>query len=423
MSKPAVNPIQLLPTASVLLAALCLTAPAPLIAAAVEPTAPSGFVVKVFHPGVGERARHLAVRDNGDVFVSRRDGKLLVLRDSDADGSAEQMEQRDVPITSGLQLYNGYIYFSDNVSISRIRLDEALMPSAPVETIVSGFIEQGSHATKDFAINPAGELFVNVGAPSNACQESDRTPGSPGLDPCPLLERQAAIWRFAADEPGQQQTDGDRYVTGTRNIVALDWNPQAEALYFVMHGRDQLSFLWPQYFDDQASAESPAEEFHRAVAGGNYGWPYSYVNPASGKRLLAPEYGGDGRKPAPEHLYQQPLYAYPAHWAPNDLLFYTAGTFPEHYRQGAFIAWRGSWNRAPLPQAGYRVTFQPMQSGEPAGEPENFMTGFSGSDDLRKPGDAVYRPGGLALGPSGELYVSETVSGRIWQISYSGTAQ
>jgi glucose/arabinose dehydrogenase len=383
---------------------------------------PKGFVASVFHPGVGKGARHLAIRDNGDLFVTRRDGTLLALRDNDGDGSADLVSERKLPVTSGIRLHAGYLYFSDNLSVSRIRLDDQLLPQGAAETIVSGFIEQGSHATKDFAINAAGELFVNVGAPSNACQEADRTPGSPGLDPCPLLQRQAAIWRFDAAKPGQRQEDGVRYVTGIRNIVALDWNRDAEALYFVMHGRDQLSFLWPQYYSDADSARLPAEEFHRAIPGGNYGWPYTYVDPATGQRLQAPEYGGDGRKPAAANLYQPPLHAYPAHWAPNDLLLYQGTLFPERYRGGAFIAWHGSWNRAPLPQAGYRLTFQPMQAGKPAGAPEDFMTGFAGAQDIAKSSDALYRPEGLAMGPDGELYLSESVSGRIWQISYPAGA-
>ena len=381
---------------------------------------PDGFRATVFHEGVGARARHLAVRANGDVFVSLRDGELVALRDTDGDGMADRMERRELPIRTGLHLHSPFLYFSDDVSVSRILLDDNLMPAGEPEVIVAGFPDQGSHATKSIALNDGGELFVNVGAPSNACQKKRRTPGSPGLDPCPQLERQAAIWRFSASRPGQDQLDGIRYVTGTRNVVAMDWNDEAEALYFVIHGRDQLSTLWPRLYSDEDSAEMPAEEFHRAVQGADYGWPHTYVDPRTGRRMLGPEYGGDGRTTAEEGAYQQPLYTYPAHWAPNDLLFYTADAFPERYRQGAFIAWHGSWNRAPLPQEGYRVTFQPFAGGTVSGPPEDFMTGFKGTDVLKRPSDARWRPGGLALGPDGALYVTESMEGRIWRVTWEG---
>jgi len=381
---------------------------------------PPGFQATVFAEGVGPGTRHLVVRDNGDVLVSRQNGRLVGLKDDDGDGVVDRSDERKVPITSGIALHGGYVYFSDNSSVSRIALDTSLVPGGSVETVVTGFPAQGSHATKDLAISPAGELFVNVGAPSNACQEKARTPGSPGQDPCPQLIRQAAVWRFPADRTGQRQEDGVRYVTGTRNIVALDWNDDNGSLYFVMHGRDQLSHLFPERFDDQQSASMPAEEFHRAVAGANYGWPYTFVDPATGRRLVAPEYGGDGTREAVAGKYQKPLHAYPAHWAPNDLVFYDGTAFPERYRGGAFVAWRGSWNRAPLPQDGYRVTFQPMRGGIPSGAPEDFMTGFKGTDTLLRPSDARYRPGGLAIGPDGALYVADGVQGRIWRVTWRG---
>ena len=381
-------------------------------------TLPENFTARVFHPGVGKGARHLAVRENGDVLVSRQDGILLALRDTNGDGVADRSLERKVPITSGLQLHGDHVYFSDNLSVSRLLLDDGMLPDAEPEMIVHDFPEQGPHATKDFAIDPQGNLFVNVGAPSNACQEADRTPGSPGQKPCPQLGRHAAVWRFPAEQLAQKHTDGVRFVTGTRNIVGLEWNEQVSALFFAIHGRDQLSFLWPEFYSDAESAEKPAEEFHRAVAGANYGWPYTYFDPATSQRMLAPEYGGDGKTLADPDVYQTPLHAYPAHWAPNDLVFYEGDNFPSRYQHGAFIAWRGSWNRSPQPQAGYRLTFQPMADGVPTGEPENFMTGFAGAETITRSTDARYRPGGLALDSSGRLYVADTVTGRIWVVEH-----
>ena len=379
---------------------------------------PRGFAVTVFHDGVGQAARHMVVRDNGDVLVSRRSGSLVALRDSDGDGRADREEERSLPVTTGLALRGEHLYFADTTTVSRLVLDRSLMPQGEPETVVSGFPEQTSHATKALAFDGEGNLYVNVGAPSNACQKQARTLGSPGQQPCPQLERQAAIWKFPAGAVGLTQTDGERFVRGTRNVLAMDWHPEARALYFVMHGRDQLSSLWPDRFDDVENAEMPAEELHRAVAGADYGWPYTFFDPLTGRRLIAPEYGGDGEQEAEPGRYQAPLHAFPAHWAPNDLLFYRGEQFPERYRGGAFIAWHGSWNRAPLPQEGYRVTFLPFAEGEPAGEPRDFVTGFRPEDDFIDPDRATYRPMGLAVGPDGALYVTESQQGRIWRISY-----
>ncbi|MFW6094039.1 MAG: PQQ-dependent sugar dehydrogenase [Pseudomonadota bacterium] len=388
--------------------------------------APEGFRVTVFHPGVGARLRHLAVRENGDVLGARRDGILVGLRDEDGDGRADRVAERRLPITTGVALWGGYLYFSDDVSVRRLALDEALIPEGEPELVVSGFPRQSGHADKALAFDAAGNLYVNVGAPSNACQQQSRTPGSPGQQPCPELERQAALWRFPAGETGLEQSDGERYVTGTRNVLAMAWHPQADALYFAMHGRDQLAGLWPELFDADDNAEMPAEEFHRAQAGANYGWPYTFYDrrgadgrraDGRGERLVAPEYGGDGEAVAERGRYQEPLYAFPAHWAPNGLVIYQDDAFPERYRGGAFIAWHGSWNRAPRPQAGYRVTFLPLAGGRPAGPSEDFLTGFAGTGEIAQPSEAAYRPMGLATGPDGALYVGDTEAGRVWRVT------
>jgi glucose/arabinose dehydrogenase len=290
---------------------------------------PEGFDARVFAEGIG-RARHIAVRDNGDVYVALREarpeGGVAALRDEDRDGAADRIEYFGEHAGTGIGIHDGFLYASSDNAILRYPLPagEALAPQSRPETVVEDFPRQRSHASKAFAIDDSGNLYVNVGAPSNACQEADRTRGSPGQEPCPLLENHAGIWRFDANKTGQTFEDGERFVTGTRNIVALDWNPLAGELYFAMHGRDQLHELFPDRYTVEESAELPAEEFHFVRQGANYGWPYTYWNHQAGVRVVAPEYGGDGATVTQEGEYEAPLLTFPGHWAPNDLLFYTA---------------------------------------------------------------------------------------------------
>jgi glucose/arabinose dehydrogenase len=187
---------------------------------------PEGFDAKVFAEDLG-RARHIAVRDNGDVFVALRrptEGYgVVALRDDDGDGAADQTEYFGEHAGTGLAIHEGFLYASSDDAIYRYALPEGeLVPAGSPEAVVEGFPAQRSHSSKAFAIDGSGNLYVNVGAPSNACQAEDRTQGSPGQEPCPLLEEHAGIWRFDADKGGQSFEDGERFVTGTRNIVALE---------------------------------------------------------------------------------------------------------------------------------------------------------------------------------------------------------
>ncbi|MFQ5346825.1 MAG: PQQ-dependent sugar dehydrogenase [Rhodothalassiaceae bacterium] len=385
---------------------------------------PQGFLATVFARDVGF-VRHLAVRADGVVYGALRrmqdGGGIVALADDDADGVADRSGYFGDRAGTGLAIHDGYLYFSSDSEILRYRLGPGLVPDNAPETIVSGFPSQRQHATKPMTFDDAGNMYVTVGAPSNACQERMRTAGSPGLAPCPQRDLQAGIWRFDANRPGQVHgKDGERIATGIRNGLAIDWNASAGALYFATHGRDQLGQLFPEYYTAAESAEQPAEEFHRVVPGGDYGWPYTYWDPQRGARMKAPEYGGDGKTEAEAGKYQEPLVAFPAHWAPNDLVFYEGEDFPEEYRHGAFLAFHGSWNRAPRPQEGYNVSFVPMTAeGEVSGPWRVFADGFKGKAVLASPGDAAHRPSGLAIGPDGALFIGDDKAGWIWKVRHA----
>lgn len=382
---------------------------------------PTGFQVLVVAENIGA-ARHIAVRSNGDLYVAlnaRHSGHCIAaLRDTNGDGKADEIKYfGDLGQGTGIGIHDGYLYYGSDTAVVRFKLiPGSLVPDTHAE-LVASLPVQHEHEAKSIAFDNQGHLYVNIGAPSNACQVQDRTKGSPGQTPCPLLEYHAAIWQFSANKLRQtQQNGGKRYVTGTRNCVALTWNPIVHKLFAVMHGRDQLHQLFPQYYTDKQSAELPAEEFLLFKPGANYGWPYAYYDEFQKKLMTCPEYGGDGKKAAPAGKYQDPIMAFPGHWAPDGLLFYTASQFPGTYRNGAFIAFHGSWNRAPLPQQGYKVVFVPFKGDHPSGNYTVFAGGFKGSE----PGNAGYRPSGLAQGNDGSLFVADDARGTIFRIVYTG---
>ncbi|MFZ5534511.1 MAG: PQQ-dependent sugar dehydrogenase [Pseudomonadota bacterium] len=394
---------------------------------------PSGWCAQVFADGLGA-ARHLAIGPEGTVYVMTDGpartfaasfpavdgrGPIIALQDLNGDGQADAGFRFGEAGGTGLALIDNTLFVGEDRRILRYPLDrQSGRPIGPPVILVSGFPDQRQHAAKSIALDNRGSrLFVNVGAPSNACQRTDRRPGSPGRDPCPERDVQAGIWRYDATRTGQRHpADGTAQARGVRHAVALAWRKTDEMLYAVQHGRDQLSGLWPDRYDAKVNAENPAEELLRLTPGSDFGWPYCYFDLAAGRRVLAPEYGGDGKRVGRCAEYSRPVLALPAHTAPNALVFDDDERLPPPYRGGALIALHGSWNRAPLPQAGYAIEFVSITPNGTAASSRPFVRGFAGHDPIRDPGAARYRPSGLTIGPDGAVYVSDSRQGRIWRL-------
>jgi glucose/arabinose dehydrogenase/cytochrome c5 len=295
-----------------------------------------------------------------------------------------------------------------------------LVPTAPPEVIVSGLPLTGDHPMHPFAIDRQGNLFVDLGSATNSCQVQNRTLNSPGSNPCSELETRAGTWRYDANRTGQHFSPAERFATGIRNCEGFAFDA-AGGLYVTQHGRDQLSENWPKLYRPEQGPNLPAEELLRLEQGADYGWPECYFDGLQEKLVLAPKYGGDGGKAiGPCAQKRGPIAFFPAHWAPNDLALYDGHQFPDAYRGGAFIAFHGSWNRAPYPQEGYNVVFQPLADGKPSGKFVVFADGFAGA--FKEPGRAAHWPTGLAVGPDGALYISDDAHGRIWHVTFSGGA-
>ncbi|QJD98134.1 sorbosone dehydrogenase [Mucilaginibacter robiniae] len=384
---------------------------------------PAGFGALKVAENVA-RPRHIAVTPEGDIYVKlnrvANGSGILFMHDANGDGKIDETKAFGNYGGTGMYIKDGYLYTSSDTEVFRYKLNaqnKVINPNAP-EKIVTGLIERGEHESKSIVLDNAGNIYVNVGAYSNSCQEKDREKGSMGRKGCPILDSAGGIWQFKANKLNQKYGDGVHYAQGLRNVVGLDWNQQDNQLFVMQHGRDQLHDIFPDMFTVQQSAILPAECMYAIKKGDNAGWPYIYYDQLQGKKILAPEYGGDGKKEGGENAIN-PAAAYPGHLAPNGLLFYTGNMFPEKYKNGAFVAFHGSWNRAPEPQAGYFVVFQPFKNGKPEGKWEVFADGFSGSPEKTASGRAEHRPCGLAQGPDGSLYVTDdSKAGTVYRIIY-----
>lgn len=273
-----------------------------------------------------------------------------------------------------------------------------------------------------FFIGADGLLYVDVATATNACQLKNRTPGSPGAQPCTELKTRGGIWRFDAKKTDQKFSPAERYATGIRNAEGFGVDADHHRVYITQHGRDQLHANWPALYKPEEEATLPSEEVMLLKQGGDYGWPECYYDPYQSKLVLAPEYGGDGgHKVGVCASKIGPVAAFPAHWAPNGMTFYDKTQFPAPYRGGLFIAFHGSWDRAPYAQGGYNIVYQALSASGTPGRCEIFADGFAGG--AISPGEALHRPSGVAVGPDGSLFVADDVRGRIYKITYNGNAE
>src|SRR6266852_23935 len=262
-------------------------------------TLPNGFCATVFADTIGH-ARHIVVASNGDVYVNTWSGKyyqgpthpggfLIALRDTNNDGKADIVKrfgpgaQQKNEGGTGIGIYKGALYAEEGDTITKrivryaISTDSMTPGSTTVDTIVSGLPANGDHPMHPFVIDPSGNIYMDIGSATNSCQIKNRMLESPGHKPCTELRTRAGIWRYDANKTNQKF--------------------------------------------------SPAEELLKIVQAGDYGWPTCHFDGQQQKLVLAPEYGGDGGKAVGDCATKRgPEAFFPAHWAPDDLLFYSGSS-------------------------------------------------------------------------------------------------
>lgn len=352
---------------------------------------PPGFVVNVFADNL-DAPRWLALTPTGDVLVTEtRQNRITRLRDANGDGVAEVRQtfasaQNGLNIPFGMAFTDRYFFLGNTAEVRRFPYtkgqEQLTGTGQKIADLPGGGYNQ--HWTRNVVVSPdKSKLFVSVGSQSNADAE-----------PLP----RASVQVMNLDGKNQQI-----FASGLRNPVGLDFHPKTNQLYTTVNERDGLGDdLVPDYLT-------------RIRQGEFYGWPYTYFKP----NLLDPRHARNGNSDRPDLAAKtlMPDVLFQAHSAALGLQFYDGKTFPKRFLNGAFVAFRGSWNRNA--GTGYKIVFVPFNAanGRPQGYYEDFLTGF-----LTDPsGPKTWgRPVGLLVLPDGSLLFTEEANNRIYRVQYRG---
>jgi glucose/arabinose dehydrogenase len=341
-------------------------------------TRPAGFQVQVFARELGH-ARMIAAAPDGWVYLTcPQQGQVKMLRDTDGDGDADTIKVAldGLEGIHGIAIKDDWIYLASVNKVMRSQRAQDGSLAAP-ETLYDSLPSGGQHGNRTLAFGPDGLLYVSVGSTCNACRETDSL--------------HATVLRMDAEGNGMQV-----FASGLRNTIGFGWHPDTKEMWGMDHGSDGLG-------DNQ-----PPEELNRLREDGNYGWPYVFA-----KRQIDPLMDNPPGTTKVEFAgtTEPSVLEYQAHSAPIGLAFYDSTRFPEHYRKGAFIAMRGSWNR--IPATGYKLVFLPFSGGEPQAI-EDFVTGFLIEDGTAQFG----RLAGVAVSADGNLLFTDDANGVMYRVSY-----
>lgn len=334
---------------------------------------PAGFKAEEFASGF-QKPRYMVELADGTVLVS----------DSVANGTVQAIapDKSKKTVLSGLDrpfgmaMYQDHLYVAEATAIQRYTFNAKTLQIGPAQKIIPLDNYGKGHWTRSIAFDKKGKMYVSIGSASNI------DPGDP--------KDRAAINVYNPDGSGHEVL-----ASGLRNPVSIRFHPQTGKLWTTVQERDGLGDdLVPDYFTE-------------IKPGAFYGWPFAYLGPNEEPRRK-------GESPEMVKKTAEPDVVLAAHASVMDFAFYTGKSFPAKYRNGAFIAYRGSSNRAK--RFGYKLIFVPFKNGRPAGEPEDFLTGFMVGEDSR---EVWGRPVGLLERRDGSLLVSEDGNNKIWRVTYA----
>ena len=349
---------------------------------------PAGFSVNVFADNL-DGPRWLALTPSGDVLVTEtRENRIRLLGDRDNDGVAEVRKtfatgDNVLNAPFGMAFAENYFFLGNTNEVRRFPYTKGEEQLTGTGEKIADLPGQGynQHWTRNVVVSPDGQkLYVSVGSATNVSEE----------------ELPRASVQVMNLDGSQQQT----FAYGLRNPVGLDFQPETGELYTTVNERDGLGDdLVPDYLT-------------RIRQGEFYGWPYTYLKP----NLLDPRQTENGQSKRPDLAAKtlMPDVLFQSHSAALGLQFYDGEMFPEKYRNGAFVAFRGSWNRNA--GTGYKIVFVPFNGGRPAGYYEDFLTGFLLEPSVPR---TWGRPVGVLVLPDGSLLFTEEANGRIYRVQFN----
>ena len=336
--------------------------------------APAGFATAEFASGF-KKPRFMVQLPNGTVLVTDSIAKGSVWAIKPDKSQSEIITGLDRPF--GMAIWRDYLYVTEAESIKRYKLNAAEATVEKGEEVVPLKGYGKGHWTRSIAFDKAGaKMYLSLGSGSN-------------IDTGDPADRNA-INVYNPDGSGHEI-----FATGLRNPVSIRWNPVSGKLWSTVQERDGLGDdLVPDFF-----TEIKKDAF--------YGWPYAYIGQNEEPRHKGEAPDKVKKTTAPDMILR-------AHASAMDFIFYTGQQFPVKYKNGAFIAYRGSSNRSK--RIGYAVMFVPFKGGKPAGNPEEFVTGWMLGEDVK---EVWGRPVGLLQMNDGSMLVSEDGNNKIWRITYS----
>ena len=317
-----------------------------------------------------------------NVYLTRpRQGDVLLFKDTNGDGRSDSQQT----VVTGRENVHGifvqgtklYLATVSEVLVGTIAADGSV---GALSEIIRDLPSGGQHPYRTLAVGPDNQLYISVGSTCDACEEPDPEHAT-------LLRSPTA---------GSTKATRTVFAKGLRNTIGFGWHPTTGALWGMDNGSD-----W-------RGNDLPPEELNRIESGRNYGWPFCF-----GDRRIDPIIQDPAKttKAAYCAASTPPVLENQAHEAPIGMTFYAGTQFPAEYRDDAFVALRGSWNR--FPPIGYRIARIDFQAGQPTAV-RDFVSGF-----LIEDGRAVFgRPAGVAVASDGSLLFTDDTNGVIYRVSY-----